>query len=141
MAAEDADRERLDKENKIKMAMQVDAACMHDTALIDNCFFSSRAKVVAQAQTVAVEAIEAAISIMTPFSKSSLLGKLGDKKTTSKASLIKGSQKVFGNNNIDSDLNEQTPRDFMASDRNLISQDHKDDLYGVDGAGSDDIDI
>ena len=49
MAEQDAAREREKQEEILRLKMKVDAACMYDTDLIDNCFFTSRQKVTAQA--------------------------------------------------------------------------------------------
>lgn len=119
MADEDAEKERLINERRLRVAMSIDAACMHDTQLIDNCFFSKRNFVVAQAQTVAPQIIDRAISIMTPFTKSSLFGKKGPLTKISKGGADK-THKIYGNAGLDSDLDENTPREYMASDRQLI---------------------
>jgi len=58
--------------------MHIDAACMHDTELIDNCFFTSRQKVTAQAQTVAIELVEQALSAKTIVMPSATLSRFGD---------------------------------------------------------------
>ena len=42
MAEEDAEREREEQERLVRQKMHVDASCMHDTELVDNCFFSSK---------------------------------------------------------------------------------------------------
>ena len=49
MAEEDAEQERQYEEYITRKKMKVDAACMHDTELLDNCFFTSKTKVAAQA--------------------------------------------------------------------------------------------
>lgn len=141
MAEEDAERERNHQETLLKVRMTVDAACMHDTELIDNCFFSSRQKVTAQAQTVPKELVDRAMSIMTPFSQSSNFGKKGPVTERSERDINLASHKVRGNGRLDSDLDENTPRDLMNSDRELIDnpEDRKADLVGLrDGAASGD---
>ena len=42
MAELDAEKERHFQEKITKEKMKVDKACMHDTELVDNCFFSSK---------------------------------------------------------------------------------------------------
>ena len=49
MAEKDAEQERDATEKMNKLKMTVDKSCMHDTELIDNCFFTSKQKVTAQA--------------------------------------------------------------------------------------------
>ena len=45
MAERDAEREREIQEKLVRQKMKVDAECMHDTELVDNCFFTSKQKV------------------------------------------------------------------------------------------------
>lgn len=65
MAELDAQKERDLQERLTKEKMKVDKACMHDTELVDNCFFSSKQKVQAQAQTVAIEVVTQACDART----------------------------------------------------------------------------
>lgn len=113
MAEDDAERERLEEELILRQKMHIDAACMHDTELIDNCFFTSRQKVTAQAQTVAIELVEQALSAKTIVMPSATtLSRFGDavkgpSRHNSNSDLdLEGTKSVFikGNKKIDSDL-------------------------------------
>ena len=64
-AAEDAERERLAREARLRAAMKINVDCQHDLELIDNCWFTSREKVEAAMQTVMIEHQDRALSVMT----------------------------------------------------------------------------
>ena len=140
MAEEDAEREREEQERLVRQKMHVDASCMHDTELVDNCFFSSKQKVVAQAQTVAVQMVEQALSAKTLMTNINMYSEF--------AKSVMGSVKKPGplDNPIKSQRAaeiklepEQTERELMQTDRELITERAKEkevDLLNSDKVNS-----
>ena len=95
---------------------------MHDTELIDNCFFSSKEKVTAQAQTVPIDMVEKAISARTLITNTAR--DMASRHTSiipfSRKSSIPGikSQKIK-KNTFNSEEEEGGPSDMLV-DRELI---------------------
>jgi len=121
--------------------MKVDKGTMHETELIDNCFFASKEKAEAMAQTVVIEVAEQALSARTMVSGFTKYAHKGAKsRQTEDRDLneIAKSIRVRGNRKLGSDMEEDlSHREMLKSDRQLLDRKaRKAELVGEEDRAS-----